>query len=113
MPMEIEEQKIASLSVISPIGRVDGLVAPDLEERISRSVESGDVHMLLDCARMSYISSAGLRAVLAGARQCQQAGGKLTLCALQPSCKTVFEVSGFLSIIDHHDTRDAAVAAES
>ena len=113
MPMEIEEEKIASLSVVSPIGRVDGLVAPDLEKRISTIVESGDIRVLLDCGRMSYISSAGLRVVLASARQCQQAGGKLTLCALQPACRTVFEVSGFLSIIDHHDTRDAAVAAES
>ena len=109
--MEIEEERIGSLSVVTPIGRVDGLVAPDLEERISARVESGDHRMLLDCSRMSYISSAGLRAVLAGARECQQAGGKLTLCALQPACKTVFEISGFLAIIDYHDTRDAAVAA--
>ena len=113
MPMEIEEEKVASLSVVSPIGRVDGLVAPDLEKRISQIVEGGEVRMLLDCARMGYISSAGLRAVLASARKCQQAGGKLTLCALQPACKTVFEISGFLSILDYHDTRDAAVAAES
>ncbi len=113
MPMEIEEEKIASLSVVSPVGRVDGLVAPDLEKRISQIIESGEVRMLLDCARMGYISSAGLRAVLASARKCQQAGGKLTLCALQPACKTVFEISGFLSILDYHDTRDAAVAAES
>lgn len=111
--MEIEEEKSGSLSVVALIGRVDGLVAPDLEKRISSIVERGDVRMLLDCARMSYISSAGLRAVLSGARKCQQAGGKLTLCALQPACKTVFEISGFLTIIDNHDTRDAALAAES
>ena len=88
-------------------------MAPDLEKRISNIVERGDVRMLLDCARMSYISSAGLRAVLSSARKCQQAGGKLTLCALQPACKTVFEISGFLTILDYHETRDAALAAES
>ena len=111
--MEIEEEEVGSLCVVSPIGRVDGLVAPDLEKRILRIVERGDCQLLLDCARMTYISSAGLRAVLAGARSCQQAGGKLTLCALQETCRTVFEISGFLTMIDCHDTRDAALDAES
>ena len=87
-------------------------MAPDLEKRLSSVVERGDSRMLLDCAGMSYISSAGLRAVLTSARQCQQAGGKLSLCALQPACKTVFEISGFLSIIDYHETRDVAIAVE-
>ena len=111
--MEVAEERKGSLCVVSLAGRVDGFVAPDLEKRLSGLIEGGDKRMLLDCANMSYISSAGLRAVLSSARQCQQAGGKLTLCGLQPGCRTVFEISGFLSIIDHHDTRDAAVSAES
>jgi anti-anti-sigma factor len=111
--MEIAEEKVGSVSVVSLGGRIDGLVAPDVEKRLSGIVERGDSHVLLDCAGMSYISSAGLRAVLSSARQCQQAGGKLTLCALQPACKTVFEISGFLSIIDYHDTRDSAITSES
>ena len=111
--MEIEEEKSGSLSIVSLIGRLDGLVAPNLEQRLSSVIERGDTHLVLDCDRMSYISSAGLRAVLGGARKCQQSGGKLALCALQPACKSVMEISGFLTIIDSYDTRDAAVAAES
>ena len=111
--MEISEEKVGSVTVVSLAGRVDGLVAPDVEIRLSGIVERGDSHVLLDCTDMSYISSAGLRAVLSSARQCQQAGGKLTLCALQPGCKTVFEISGFLSILDYHETRDSAVTSES
>ena len=80
--MEIAEEKVGSVSVVSLGGRIDGLVAPDVEKRLSGIVERGDSHVLLDCAGMSYISSAGLRAVLSSARQCQQAGGKADpLCA--------------------------------
>jgi stage II sporulation protein AA (anti-sigma F factor antagonist) len=110
--MEIEEQTQDSLVIVALDGRVDGFSAPDLEKRISEIVERGDTHVLLDCGKMNYISSAGLRAVLVGAKKCQQGGGKLTLCALQPACKSVMEISGFLTLLDHYETRDAALAAE-
>ena len=35
------------------------------------------------------------------------------LCALQPECKSVMEVSGFLSMLDCHESCEAALAAES
>jgi hypothetical protein len=34
------------------------------------------------------------------------------LCTLQPACKSVMEISGFLTLLDHYETRDAALAAE-
>ncbi len=111
--MEIGEEKQGSLVVVSPVGRVDGVVAPQLEKRLTEIVERGDSDVLLDCEQMDYISSAGLRTVLIGARKCRQNGGKLTVCALQPGCKSVMEISGFFNILDAYDTRDDAVAAHA
>ena len=111
--MEIEEQTEGSVVIVALDGRVDGFSAPELETRISEIVDRGNTHLLLDCGKMEYISSAGLRAVLVGAKKCQQEGGKLTVCALQAACKAVMEVSGFLTILDHYDTREAALAVES
>ena len=111
--MKIEEQTINSLVVVILDGRVDGSTAPDLEKRLSNIIERSDTRVLLDCDKMDYISSAGLRVVLLGAKKCQQGGGKLTICALSATCKAVMEVSGFLNILDYHETREAALAAES
>lgn len=111
--MRLEEEKIGEVVVVALAGRLDGFNAPDLEAKIKELIERGDIHVLLDCAEMEYVSSAGLRAVIVGAKSCQQHEGKLTLCSLQPDCKTVFEVSGFLKILDCYDTRDAALAAAS
>ena len=111
--MNIREEKADSAVVITIEGRVDGTTAPELETRISEIVDRGDAHVLLDCAAMSYVSSAGLRIFLTGARACQQSGGKLMICALQPDCKAVIETSGFHTVIDCHDTREAALAAIS
>ena len=109
--MDIQEETSGSTVVVAPSGRVDGFTSPELEKRIAEIIERGDHRVLLDCADMEYISSAGLRVVLVSAKKCQQQGGKLSVCALQPSCKSVMEVSGFLNMLEYHDTRDAALAA--
>ncbi len=111
--MEIEETIKDPVVVVALDGRVDGFSAPDVEKRISEIVARGDTRILLDCGKMNYISSAGLRAVLVGAKKCQQGGGKLTVCALQPASKSVMEISGFLTMLEYYDTREAALAAES
>lgn len=111
--MDIEEQKTDAACVVSLNGRLDALAAPALEERLAAIVERGETRVVLDCAGMAYVSSAGLRALLIGARSLQQKGGTLAIAALQPDCRAVMEASGFLSVLPCHDTRDAAVAALS
>lgn len=110
--MDIQEETRGSLVVLATSGRVDGFTSPDLEKRISDVIERGNHRVLLDCENMEYISSAGLRVVLVSAKKCQKEGGKLAICALQPSCKSVMEVSGFLNMLEYHETRDDALAAE-
>lgn len=109
--MDIAERTEGAAVVVSLNGRLDGATAPDLEATIVAIVERGDVRVALDCAEMGYVSSAGLRALLVSARKCQQGGGKLTVAALQPDCRSVMEMSGFLAIIECHDTNEAAIAA--
>ena len=109
--MEIGERTEGTAVVVSLNGRLDGVTGPDLEARIGGIVERGDVRVVLECGEMSYVSSAGLRVLLISARKCQQGGGKLALAALKPECLSVLEMSGFLSIIDCHETSEAALAA--
>ena len=107
----IEEQSAGSAVVVSLKGRLDGVGAPELETRLLAIVKRGDTRVVLDCARMRQISSAGLRAFLVGAKTCQQSGGKLMIANLQPQCRTVLETSGFLSFIESFETSNAALAA--
>ena len=109
--MEIEERTEGTAVVVSLNGRLDGVSGPDLEARIASIVERGDVRVVLECGQMGYVSSAGLRVLLIGARKCQQGGGMLAIAALKPECRSVLDMSGFLSIIDCHETSEAALAA--
>ena len=88
-----------------------GTGAPALEARISALVERGESCVVLDCERVGYINSTGLRTLLTCARTCRREGGKLVLAALRPECRSVVSMSGFLSFIDCRETPEAALAA--
>ena len=51
------------------------------------------------------------RALLIGAKECRRAGGDLAIAALAPQCRSVMEMSGFLTVIDYRETLEAALAA--
>ena len=109
--MKVEARCVGSLAVLSLIGRLDRDGAERLEAGVSANVGRGTARIVLDCSRLAYVNSLGLRAVLVCARMCSDEGGKLTFAALQPECRSLLEMSGFLKVIDHHATIEAALAA--
>ena len=101
------------VTILSINGRLDGASAPELEDELASRIREGSVRILVDCNEMNYIGSAGMRVFLLAARRCKQAGGLLSIAALQPACRTVVEMGGFHTIIDCHDSRDEALAANA
>ena len=109
--MDISERQEGNAVILSPAGRLDGGGASILLTQISAHVGRGVPRIVLECEDLTYINSTGLRAVLIGAKTCRQAGGKLAIAALGPQCRSVMEMSGFLSVIDYRDTCEAALDA--
>lgn len=109
--LKIEVWREGRATVLALNGRLDYRGSPKLLTEISAAVERGSGRVVLDCPGMSYISSVGLRVLLIGAKVCQQEGAKLAIAALSPNCRSVVEMSGFLSVIDYYETRDAALEA--
>ena len=107
--MKIETRREASTVIVSPRGRLDAAGGSVLEAELATLLIQG-ARVVLDCGGVDYISSAGLRALLVCAKACQRAGGQLTLAALTPECRSVLVACGFLSIIAHRDTVEAALA---
>ncbi len=111
--LEIGERREDGAVVLSLAGRLDGVGAPVLMGRISAAIGRGTVRLVLDCEGMSYVNSAGLRSLLIAAKACRQEGGALIIAALAPQCRSVMAMSGFLSVLDCRNTREAALAASS
>ena len=72
-------------------------------------VDGGTKNLILDFAGLDYISSAGLRMVLVVAKRLKQESGLLVLCGMQPHVREVFDISGFLAILNVEPTRSEAL----
>ena len=108
--MKIETRTVGDAAIVSPSGRLDGIGAPALEAALRDAARSGRGRVVVDCGGVGYIASAGIRALILGARACREAGGELALAALKPAPRAVVGATGLLSVMDCHGTVEAALA---
>ena len=73
-------------------------------------MNAGERNFLIDMSGIGYVSSAGLRVLLATAKQLEGGKGSLRLCSLNASVKQVFDVAGFSKLFSIFANRDAALA---
>jgi len=107
--MEIAVEKRGHVDLLALSGKLDAGTAGALEQKLVAAIEAGGKHVLLNCAALSYVSSAGLRVLLMAAKKLKPANGQIVLSALQPHIREVFDIAGFSSIFPIHDTDEAAL----
>ena len=95
--MEILKEKNDSTLVLSLIGRLDTVTAPDLETELDASAD-GITDLILDFEKLDYISSAGLRVLLAAQKRMNRQG-QMTVKNVNADIKEVFEITGFCDIL--------------
>lgn len=108
--MDISETLQNDITLVSLAGRLDSSTSAQLEQYILTKV-GGQPRLIIDFSKLDYISSAGLRVLLLAAKKVKQSNGRLMLCALKEHIREVFEISGFLSILDIRPSAADALAA--
>lgn len=78
-------------------GRLDTTTAPELEEELNRSLD-GVSDLTLDMAELDYLSSAGLRVVLAAQKRMNKQGS-MAVANVCADIMEVFEITGFVDIL--------------
>jgi stage II sporulation protein AA (anti-sigma F factor antagonist) len=108
--MNTQFESLGKLLVVAPSGRLDFGAAASFQSELEMALAGGPAGMIIDCAGLDYVSSAGLRAVLLVSRSAKRTGVALLLCSLRPAVKEVFDISGFSQIIAVCADRTAALA---
>jgi anti-anti-sigma factor len=98
--LEITQEQLQSTIVLRVVGAVDSNTAPELQEVLLRATESSSGTVELDLAKVSYMSSAGLRALLLASKALQKRGERLTLLNVPPQILNVLNLTGFTTFID-------------
>lgn len=96
---ELQSRLDGEVAVVAAYGQVDAVTTPRLSEALKAEVEAGHSRLVADFGGVDYLSSAGLRTILATVKLARAQGGDLRLAAVQPAVRKVLELSGFTSIV--------------
>ncbi|HPZ42564.1 MAG TPA: STAS domain-containing protein [Bacillota bacterium] len=107
--MQITENKRGKVTVLELDGRLDTGTSAELDKRLMSLLNSGEKYFVLDLARLTYVSSAGLRVLLMGAKKSAAAGGRMVLANLQDLVQEVFDIAGFTKIFSIYASQDEAI----
>lgn len=107
--MNISEDRRDQSVVVRLEGSLDTGTAPVAQERLTGIVEAGVSLVVVDLTALDFMSSAGLRVLLATAKRLRPAG-TLRLFGLNPTVREVFDISGFSMIFPLFDDEEAALA---
>ncbi len=78
-------------------GRLDTVTAPDLDQEI-KDLPAEITALVLDFEQLEYISSAGLRVLLASQKKMDQ-NGSMKVTRVNDTVMEIFEVTGFSEIL--------------
>ena len=95
--MTITNNLICTTLEVALEGRLDTMTAPELEAELNGSMEGAE-SLVLDFSKLDYISSAGLRVLLA-AHKAMNAKGGMKVTHVNEIVREVFEVTGFSDIL--------------
>ena len=95
--MTIQKTLNGSTLSVTLEGRLDTTTAPLLEAELKASMD-GITELELDFEKLEYLSSAGLRVLLA-AQKVMNKQGKMVIRYVNETIQEVFEITGFIDIL--------------
>ena len=104
MNMEIRFAEQDDRLVIAFIGDLDNTATPEAETMLKRVYERDDCDILLECIKLNYISSRGLRLLVALYKHARNSGHKTFITHMNKNVKEVLEVGGFLDLYQEIET---------
>lgn len=92
---EIDGKYVATLE-----GEMDTTAAVEAEEVLKPLFNSNGKDVIIDCTKLEYIASSGLRILMSILKGAKATGSKVVMRNVNEDIKTVFKLTGFISIFE-------------
>jgi anti-sigma B factor antagonist len=110
--MDITTTQFKHCDLVKINGRVDSSTAPLLNEKLAQITDDGRYRIVLDMAELEFMSSAGLRALIAAQKTCKRYNrGEVLLAAVPANIMSALDLAGFLTIFKTFDSVTSAVGS--
>jgi anti-sigma B factor antagonist len=106
--MEIGEKIVDDIYIILISGRMDTMTSKYVEARLDSIIEENRPKIIIDLGEVDYISSVGLRVLLASLKKQRQNQGALQLASLQPFVQNIFKITGLDKIFQISPSEEVA-----
>ena len=107
--MQLTQTQINDYRIIEFSGNLDTATSPEVEKTINECIDNGDLKLLFNFENTKYMSSSGLRVLLATAKKLKNRG-ELRISNLNTVIEEVFDVSGFSSILNIYKNQEEALS---
>ena len=92
---ELEGKFVATLE-----GELDTAAAMEVEKEMQPLYECKDRDIVIECGKLEYIASSGLRILLSILKNAKASGNKVTLRNMNDDIMNVFKMTGFINLFD-------------
>ncbi len=107
----ISKQSMKRVELVTVSGRVDSSNAAEFDNYLQQTVADGHHNVVLELSGINYMSSAGLRAIVALLREAKKHRGDVRIAKPSDRMKEVLQLAGLDSLFEVYDDETAAVGS--
>ena len=111
--MEISKEQIGKELHLRLKGRLDAAWSDHVQKTIAEHIREGSYCIVLNCAELEYVSSAGIRVLLVFYKQLAQVEGSLRLVEVRPVVRDVLQAVGLSRLMDAGQGETPAAEGEA
>ena len=98
--MNTSIEQIDGKFIATLVGEMDTAAATEAEEVLKPLYKSNGMDVIIECKDLEYIASSGLRILLSILKGAKSTGSRVVMRNVNDDIKTVFKLTGFISIFD-------------
>jgi anti-sigma B factor antagonist len=107
--MQISTKSKDDVYIIEISGRMDSISSKEIEANLNDMIEHNRDKIIIDLGAVEYISSVGLRVLLAALKKEKERDGSIKLASLQPFVRDIFKMTGFDRIFSISSDQEEAI----
>lgn len=109
--MDVTLSEMRRVTLLEVSGRVDSTNASQLGETLMSQIDAGRYQLVIDLSSVSYMSSAGLREMVAAVKKVRQYNGDLRIATPSERVREVLDLAGLSAIFQIFPTQVDAVGS--
>ncbi|OLO42675.1 anti-sigma F factor antagonist [Alkalihalophilus pseudofirmus] len=110
MSLIVDLEQKGSVLLVRLEGELDHHTAELLRTQVEEQFQKQELkHIVLNLEQLSFMDSSGLGVILGRYKQVKNIGGEMVVCAISPTVKRLFEMSGLFKIVRLEESEQFAL----